>query len=548
MTMVMDMFVHHQLMFSIVSTVITIIIAKPLVEGQRIPNLDPSHVPYFLRNNLDVWEECSLPSSSCHNISRESVFYSCWGYESQCKPDHRFKPTTCLGDSRSWTSTKQEQEETFFNQADFGYVKQLRKEIFPICRSSDETASNLECSTNMKFCRARNIFMNFDSLINITEPMKYRGDVLSDGDVGGFGCSFNKQKLKSQGGHKSPLQSWFEELEHFTVLPIKSYESQCDITINEPTFITKLDATVNMYHHFCDFVNLYLTMHLNNSLNTLDRSKILLWDTYPYRSNFAISWSAFLKEPSTDLIDLSAFKGKTVCFKDIVFSLLPRMVFGMYYNMPLIPGCSGSGVFQAFREHMMRRLDIKDNFSYLDSKKADKPNRSIRITIIVRNTRFRRILNLDELVRTIQQKSKLFSVKTVDFNHQMPFKHQMEMIANTDILVGMHGAGLTHSLFLPDYAVLFELYNCDDEYCYLDLARLRGVKYMTWEKKNLVFPEDEGKHPTQGGPHAKFTNYSFDPQEFLDLITRGVKHVKSARQKYMRKKLGLDFIGNHDEL
>jgi len=37
--------------------------------------------------------------------------------------------------------------------------------------------------------------------------------------------------------------------------------------------------------------------------------------------------------------------------------------------------------------------------------------------------------------------------------------------------VGMHGAGLTHSLFLPSWAAVFELYHCEDRGCYSDLAR-----------------------------------------------------------------------------
>ena len=78
-----------------------------------------------------------------------------------------------------------------------------------------------------------------------------------------------------------------------------------------------------MYHHFCDFVNLYLMMHLNNSLGSLDRSN---------------------------------------SFKDVVFSLLFRMVFGMYYNMPLIADCEGSGVFQAFIQYMLHELQVPDNF------------------------------------------------------------------------------------------------------------------------------------------------------------------------------------------
>lgn len=39
----------------------------------------------------------------------------------------------------------------------------------------------------------------------------------------------------------------------------------------------------------------------------------------------------------------------------------------------------------------------------------------------------------------------------------LTFKEQVQITYNTDIFIGMHGAGLTHLLFLPDWAVLFEL-------------------------------------------------------------------------------------------
>jgi hypothetical protein len=35
----------------------------------------------------------------------------------------------------------------------------------------------------------------------------------------------------------------------------------------------------------------------------------------------------------------------------------------------------------------------------------------------------------------------------------------------------------------------------------------------------------QGHHP-EGGAHAKFTNYSFDVDEFLRLVAVGAKHVK----------------------
>ena len=100
----------------------------------------------------------------------------------------------------------------------------------------------------------------------------------------------------------------------------------------------------------------------------------------------------------------------------------------------------------------------------------------------------------------------------------MPFLEQLKITHNSDIFIGMHGAGLTHLLFLPDWAGIFELYNCEDVDCYHDLSRLRGVKYWTWKKEELVYAQGEGKHPTLGTPHKKFTNYAFDVEEFVKIV------------------------------
>lgn len=61
-------------------------------------------------------------------------------------------------------------------------------------------------------------------------------------------------------------------------------------------------------------------------------------------------------------------------------------------------------------------------------------------------------------------------------------------------------------------------YNCGDTDCYLDLARLRGIKYFTWKKSDKVFPIGKGIHPQTGEPHKKFQNYRFDRDEFGRLV------------------------------
>lgn len=117
----------------------------------------------------------------------------------------------------------------------------------------------------------------------------------------------------------------------------------------------------------------------------------------------------------------------------------------------------------------------------------------------------------------------------------MSFVEQLNITHNSDIFIGMHGAGLLHFLFLPDWAVAFELlvflscsifqmqcsivvnrYNCEDPGCYYDLARLRGVHYVTWGD-GQVEAFDKWKHKKYGG-NPKFWNWSFDANAFRELL------------------------------
>lgn len=239
--------------------------------------------------------------------------------------------------------------------------------------------SSLECSNHLRFCRGRNIFMNFSNLDDTS--FRYRMDVLKNGEIGGF-CkwvyyksgqfwsinhpnilfkflSLYRTRLEEACDHLSPLQSWGPELQHFTSLRRRPIPQDCDIVVEEPTFILKIDAglyfhlqcciiecssglklifyfaVVNMYHHFCDFFNLYASLHVNSSHESTFSTdvRILIWESYTYKSAFISTFEAFTKHP---VWDLKHVRGKSVCFKNVVFPLLPRMIFGLYYNTPLV--------------------------------------------------------------------------------------------------------------------------------------------------------------------------------------------------------------------
>ncbi|ESO95735.1 hypothetical protein LOTGIDRAFT_116699 [Lottia gigantea] len=486
--------------------------------------LPKEHIPYYLYNNPHLQTNCSDDKSCPYKkLLKEK---KCWGYEKDCPVENRMNFAVCDGVKNAWASTEKEQFDTFWKTADFGYVDKFKNEEKVYCRSKHKNGAYLKCSDFLRHCRAKNIFVHLKDVDFSNSRNRYQEDV---GDVGGY-CDVDKTAISKQSEHKSALQSWFAELGGYTSLKSDPFRNNnCDIIIDKPTYLIKLDAGINMFHHFCDFVNLYATMHINISFS-LDVN-IVMWDTsrMPYGDYFSETWKAFSKHP---IINLSEYDGKKICFKDAVFSLLPRMRFGLYYNMPLIPGCAGSSLLKAFSQQVIHRLNIKQ-----DGPLKDK----IRITLLDRKSRYRNILNQQELVDAMSVLDGV-EVDVVKYQHfflyfrEYPFPKQLKKSHNSDIFIGMHGAGLTHMLFQPDWGVGFELHNCDDLHCYNDLARLRGVKYMTWQKADKVFPEDEGHHPTLGA-HPKFTNYEFDVEEFIRLVKIAIQHVKNHPEFRAARKL-----------
>lgn len=471
-------------------------------------NLPEEHLSLWFGTHKFAAEVCRNDSNCPYKRFLDGT--RCWGYEKNCDAQHRYSYPTCDGNVRYGTiQSKADQEASFYESGDFGYIKNRRESMKVLCQPKSKNDSYLACSDYTRYCRAKNIYFDFKNLKSHSRKTRYEEDVFRKGEIGGH-CKMDEKALKEMGEHKSALQSWYAELQEYTSLDFYPAD-ECDMVIDKPTYVVKLDATVSMYHHYCDFVNMYATQHMNNSFNT--DAYILNWDTsaMDYRDHFEVSWRAF---SDYSVLLLRDFDQKKVCFRDVVFALLPRMRFGMYYNMPLIQGCAGSGFFHAFNKHIVHRLLLTQHGPILDT---------VRVTMLSRTTKYRKMLNENELANALKTDSR-FNLTLIDFNFHMPFTDQIALSHNTDVLIGMHGSGLTHMLYQPDWAVVFEIYNCEDRGCYSDLARLRGIKYMTWEKQEKLFQEDEGHHPTLGA-HAKFTNYAFDVEEFMRLMIVAYDHV-----------------------
>ncbi|XP_050077488.1 EGF domain-specific O-linked N-acetylglucosamine transferase [Anopheles maculipalpis] len=489
-------------------------------------NLPKAHLPLYFRRFPALEKQCVEDENCPYRTIIASQSYqnrkdaaACWGYEEDCTERIRYVNHTCPGSHVGYVKSKKAQLDTFYSQADFGFVRDQIRETRIMCEPQFPHDSSLECSKYLRFCRGRNLMINFTDLAHRTEPLRYKMDVLGQGQIGGH-CRLHEKRLRDELQHISPLQSWGPELRFFERLerpPIE--DGRCDVVVEKPTFIMKIDAAINMYHHFCDFLNLYASLHVNLShpASFGTDTHVLIWESFTYLSPFAETFKVFTSNP---IADLKTYAGKVVCFRNVMLPLLPRMIFGLYYNTPIIYGCENSGLFHAFSEHVLHRLKVQ---------LTARPDDRIRITFLSRQTRYRRVLNEDELMARIA-KNPNYDVQRVSYGHDLPFVEQLRITRNTDVFIGMHGAGLTHLLFLPKWATLFELYHCEDPNCYRDLARLRGVHYLSWERDHLVYPDGEGKHPERDERHAKFTNYAFDVNEFERLVAKAANHVREHQE------------------
>lgn len=111
-----------------------------------------------------------------------------------------------------------------------------------------------------------------------------------------------------------------------------------------------------------------------------------------------------------------------------------------------------------------------DNFLW---PQADRPKPRGRRLFIVRETKGRRqLLNQDEVAKELEAEG----FETVDPG-TLPIKEQMQLFAESEFVIGVHGAALTNFLFVPPSCRVVELANGIKQSFYGDLSKGRGLDY-----------------------------------------------------------------------
>ncbi|KAG2383218.1 hypothetical protein C9374_004555 [Naegleria lovaniensis] len=329
----------------------------------------------------------------------------------------------------------------------------------------------------------------------------------------------------------------------------------CDQVIQKRLVLVQRDGEYNLFHSMTDFVNIFMNylMIMGRSVEegrlgwkgqwsggggggdgnlVVVNSHIVLLDHYQRGYYYSLlqalgervfTHSEYKKYLQDEYSHLNM--DSHVCFEEVLM---------------ITPGGSCFLMKDAWRPNQCRDSDILKAFSYYMTRKVlgqDKhlvrrrghPNTDpIKIVFSTRkvketsSTIYRRIMNEEELKQALEndpvlQKKHNVEIKFIDFGQVGPIEEQIRIIhQQTDILIGGHGAGLTHSLWLPEEAVLVELFPSGFHSSFFrNLAKWRGIQYLAMQNDRPENVIDSQKHWTR-----------IDPTEFVELIRAAVQIVE----------------------
>ncbi|POR32116.1 Uncharacterized protein TPAR_07686 [Tolypocladium paradoxum] len=145
------------------------------------------------------------------------------------------------------------------------------------------------------------------------------------------------------------------------------------------------------------------------------------------------------------------------------------------------------------------------------------------IVTYIRRTNTRKLLDEDAHMQALRKEIPHMKLNVVDFA-TVPFAEQLKTVRRTDLLVGVHGAGLTHLMFLqPGSAVLEILPDGFQHKGFRNLAQMLGIGYFRAHTKM--------HGDASGNDQWQFDAVEIDQQRLVDLVSYGVKSLYNNGKK-----------------
>ncbi|OEL17843.1 hypothetical protein BAE44_0021138 [Dichanthelium oligosanthes] len=298
-------------------------------------------------------------------------------------------------------------------------------------------------------------------------------------------------------------------LSHITEVTVQSSKMapECTKYHDVPAVIFALTGyTGNLFHDFTDvLVPLFTTASEFNGEVQFLITDMAIWWTRKY----AVVFEKLTKYP---LIDFNK-DNEVHCFKHAIVGLHAYMEFTID---PLKAPHNYSMV--DFNRFMRRTYSLpRDALMALGEIPKAKP----RLLIISRQ-RTRMFLNLNEIIAMAEEIGYEVVVEEANVNSNVA--HFAKVVNSVDVMMGVHGAGLTNCVFLPHSAILIQIvpWGALDGICRIDFgypAEQMGLRY---------------KHYSIGVHESSLTDqYPLDHEIFRNPLAFHKNGFEFVRQTFM---------------
>lgn len=176
-------------------------------------------------------------------------------------------------------------------------------------------------------------------------------------------------------------------------------------------------------------------------------------------------------------------------------------------------------------------------FLNINVRPSTDVHRQPTITIVDR-AKNRKFINLDQWAATLRTRYPKSNITVADFA-TLSLEEQLNLVQQTDVFVGHHGAAMTHTLFLNPEAAVVEIYPpVFPSRGFRSLARMRGLSHFG---ANCMWPE-EWNQTVNGVPLPEDWQAPKDPVrwqsaewtymtdgEFLGIVDAAVRNQRNKR-------------------
>lgn len=284
------------------------------------------------------------------------------------------------------------------------------------------------------------------------------------------------------------------------------------------TLLLKREGAFNTWHSLMEIFSMTMTMDILQMtkdprtgapfFTTADikNTQVLVLDEHEEGPYFDL-WTLFAQRPVLRLSNLTD-SDQFGRFNAII--PLPGASNPTWQGDWEVNPCTKGSLLQVFSRRVLNFYSATESDSFND--RDDK----VKVTFIDR-VGSRRLLNSAVYLEELKKAFPRVEIQSIDFA-AIPFREQVRISHQTDVLVGVHGAGLAHGMFLQEGSAMVEILPAElDHKGFHNLAKLLGHTYFRTHARKPRAKRDAWHHE----------DVFLEKQRFVELVGAAIKSVYS---------------------